>query len=232
MKLSNIRSIDGGTNALVLKATFDEKDVIIKQYGFERKINSKAPRINKDIFEDLYTDSLELRQKVQKNNVKTPRIITHYYANDSYLYKEIGNEEMADDSNKVRLITMEEYCGISFKELILSKSLSIDEINKFAEIIENLICSMPLDAELDTAPSNFTFLNEDIFFVDFMPPKIVGYRNNEKLRDLFPRIAERTNEREERRIRRYTTTEGRKERFNIYLDETLKQEKFFNFHTP
>ena len=73
MKLSNIRSIDSGTNALVLKATFDEKDVIIKQYGFERKINSKAPRINKNTFEDLYTDSLALRQKVQKNNVKKRR---------------------------------------------------------------------------------------------------------------------------------------------------------------
>lgn len=225
MELSNIQAVKGGVNALILRAIADNKEVVVKQYGFERKSNSKAPRMNRDTLENLFKDSLKLRQIVQENNVRIPNVIEHYYVADNCLYGEIGTEQVTSNNANVRLIAIEEYCGTSFKELILSSALSAKEIDKSILMIENLINYMPLETELDVAPSNFTFLQDKVFFVDFMPPKIIGYRDNEKLRDLFPTIAERTKEREKRRIRRYTTTEGRKERFNIYLNEIISKIK-------
>jgi hypothetical protein len=219
--IEDLEKIRGGANSLVLKAIVDGNKAIIKQYGYERKHNSKLPRLKHTEFSQLLVDVDKLREILFNAQINVPDKICYFFIDDTSLYTEIRKINISNSDSTVRLVWIENYCGESLKEIIKNNNIDGKTLNSIVKQIENLITKMPEEIEIDVAPSNFTILDRKIYFVDFMPPKIVEYRNIQKYRDMFPSIAERIDSREFKRIKRYTTTEGRIERFNIYLKELL-----------
>lgn len=214
MILEKLTLIKGGTNSLVFRAVYHKKDVIVKQYGYEKSLNGLTPHVKKRTFLTLFNDYAETNSILKKLNIPTPEIITHVFIEDEYDYRSLILTQKQPEYANVRLIIIETYCGVSIKEIIKNGSEVYENILTKAK---DLISKLPENIELDTNPANFTLFENKIFFVDFMPPKIEKYQKNTEFLKLFPQLKVKEPEREHRRFRRYNTNEGRLERFNYYL---------------
>lgn len=213
-KTSSIISIKGGYNTpLHLVTTPKKEKIVIKQYGYEtNECLSKLP--NKKGLR-IIKDTLELRKKYLKANLNIPKLFLIKMISDKHSYLEtIKNYNKLNNlSITGRIILIEEYTGISAKDLIKRNKMTLS----IFEEIKNYIFNLPNNIIMDAKPSNFTILNNKIFYVDFIPPKISEYQNDDEILNLFPYLKLRTKDREERRLWRYKTKEGRLKRYIYYF---------------
>jgi hypothetical protein len=222
---TTLNKIGGGSNTpIFLIQTNKNKGCIVKQFGFELSCSPYTPRLNKCFYEKLFSDYIEIKEIVKKSGVNVPTTIDHYYIDDSLGYNEVLSKNMGSSTN-VRLVVIENYCGRSLTSLVSSNELTSKLEELFYSQCVDVIKIIPNSIEVDTNPSNFTIEDNEVNFVDFMPPKIQQYQQIPEMVGLFPQIKTRELAREKRRIRRYTTTEGRMERFNYYFSQ-LKTNPF------
>lgn len=211
-----IETLNGGTNTPVYLIKADTKaDYIIKQYGYESKWSSKLPRVNKTTWNYIVEDFIKLRSYIALAKVKIPYIHDIYYINDVNTYEKFDKRyQITSDNISLRLVIVETFCGYNILN-ILKENYNEQLISSAIDIIRNL----PEGIEIDCNPKNFTVLDNDIYFVDFIPPKIKDYQNSKVLTNLFPSIELRTSEREARRNYRDTTNNGRIQKFKYYLEK-------------
>ncbi len=212
----------GGTNAFIIRTKYHDTDAVVKQYGFCDEISPDAARLSKNTIDILINDLQLIRKLTQDNGIAIPNILAINIISDNTLLLNF-NEVKKIENDYCRLVIIENYCGISLKEIILKHHSTKENILSIASLIEKIINLMPQNIELDTNPANFTILENKIYFVDFMPPKVWDYQVIPDMIRNFPQIKMRNQARELRRIRRYTTTLGRLERFNYYLNIFMEQ---------
>jgi hypothetical protein len=221
----------GGTNTSIIKAYFNGINVIIKQFGYIPITNKLAPRLKLVEVNKLIDDFNQLRNAISNSEFKVPNIITIQKINDNLADTDFENLQETD-FDTFRILIIETDCGNSLKDLILNKKLNHKQLNSYVDIISKLMFSLPEGIEIDTNPANFVVKDQDIYFVDFMPPKIWKYQTNKRLIKLFPQIKQKTIAKELRRIRRYNTNKGRLERFKYYLNLITNQTQTTNNTQP
>ena len=215
----NIRKVEnltGGINTpLNLITLVNNRKIVAKQYGFET--DNHTLKLHRNIGKKIKADLLELRNLYLENFLKIPKLLGIRIISDKLTYKEaLENLDCLDSEEKyIRLLIIEEYTGISAKQLILNNKLT----DKIVGSIRDYIFALPENIVMDSKPSNFTVRRNKIYFVDFIAPKIEEYQKDPELVKIFPYLKRRPPEREARRLRRYLTPKGRWERFKYYASK-------------
>lgn len=229
--LNSLTRVPGGTYTplFIAEAKVGEEGtfkVVIKQYGKNpEKAEEKADCLTANEADVVLEDCSTLKASLQRTGLKTPRTYCWSLVSPSLSYTEVLSSindrqqaaKITDPEEKFRLLVIEEYAGISIRQLIrevirTNQPSDLEILKDLITKVRDMITRVPEDAPLDINPANFTMSPEgDIYFVDFMPPYPDRYRANPRMREIFPTISNKEDYSD------YYLTDKRLARFDQYL---------------
>lgn len=153
-KHGNIKRIKGGSNCNVYVYAINKDRYVIKVSG--------NGFVDREIGLEIIKDYIRIKNKLSKNGVIVPETKNIYITS----------------SAKADLVIIEKYCGISLKEILKSKRITLNlKVLLVKKCIKQIQC-FPEDVPLDTNPGNFVVHRGLITFVDFTPPDPWKYPKN------------------------------------------------------
>lgn len=200
----HIIRLKGGTYCDVFRYINNEVDYIIKIFG--------DGKITKHIGTLIIQDYNGIKNTLEKFGVPIPKSFKIYFSPKS----------------KGEIVIIEQYCGVSVREVIRDTNVSHDKKVELVRLVEEFITKLPEGVPLDTNPGNFVINNKrKIYFVDLIPPEPWKYKGNEliqqKLINIFPTMRK---DNYSDKYKAYHLNKYRKVRFNYHckrLFDEIKQ---------